>query len=606
MDFDRLRRQLTNGGFVDLRTGDPEADDPANVNTWGTERQVPAELLTEVLTTPLEQAFDEGPVSRRVTLFGARITGTLDLNTALVPRAVRLLGCFFDERPTVVKADLVELLLTGCRLPGLDADGARIHHDLVLSEGFVATGEVRLLGTQVAGQLTCEGGGFHNPDGIALNADRLAVEQSMYCARGFVANGEVRLVNARVGGQFNCQDGTFHNPGGAALTAHGLTVEQSMYCTGGFSATGEFSLVGTHIGDQFNCEGGSFHNPGGTALAADALTVGQSMYCTDGFTANGEVSLISTAIAGPLDCGGGAFHNPAGTALTADRLTVEQTMNCNDGFTANGEVRLVSARIGGQFNCRDGTFHHPEGTALTMQRAEIRTDVFLEPAAFEGEIDLVLASVGGWVDNELVREQPVELHGFRYTTIGPRELPTRSRLEWLGRNVDDFDPQPYEQLASVYAGQGAEEAARQVQIAKQRRRRARRRHPLRRWPGLAWSAFLRATIGYGYRPWFILWWLFGLLAGGTWLFGREHAAGRLVPTGDASGSGGADEAGRSFDAFRYSMDLLLPVIGLREDAAYAPVGHTAWYTFGYTCAGWLLALVLVAGLTGVFKRSQLG
>jgi hypothetical protein len=31
-------------------------------------------------------------------------------------------------------------------------------------------------------------------------------------------------------------------------------------------------------------------------------------------------------------------------------------------------------------------------------------------------------------------------------------------------------------------------------------------------------------------------------------------------------------------------------------------GWAAWASFGFIFAGWLLALVVVAGLTGVFKR----
>jgi hypothetical protein len=37
---------------------------------------------------------------------------------------------------------------------------------MVCGEGFTAEGEVRLLGAHIGGQLDCDGGMFHNPDGL--------------------------------------------------------------------------------------------------------------------------------------------------------------------------------------------------------------------------------------------------------------------------------------------------------------------------------------------------------------------------------------------------------------------------------------------------------
>jgi hypothetical protein len=60
--------------------------------------------------------------------------------------------------------------------------------------------------------------------------------------------------------------------------------------------------------------------------------------------------------------------------------------------------------------------------------------------------------------------------------------------------------------------------------------------------------------------------------------------------------------GLTFNAARYTADLLLPVANLGERAKFTAVGDAAWHAFAYTLAGWLLAIVLVAGLTGIFKR----
>ena len=48
--------------------------------------------------------------------------------------------------------------------------------------------------------------------------------------------------------------------------------------------------------------------------------------------------------------------------------------------------------------------------------------------------------------------------------------------------------------------------------------------------------------------------------------------------------------------------LAVPVANLHQREAFIPYGYAAWWAFGLTLAGWLLAAVVVAGLTGVFKR----
>lgn len=115
-----------------------------------------------------------------------------------------------------------------------------------------------------------------------------------------------------------------------------------------------------------------------------------------------------------------------------------------------------------------------------------------------------------------------------------------------------------------------------------------------RWPARAWSAVLRGTIGYGYRPALALVPLVVLLVAGALLFDAAYPE-QLRPART-----GPEQPG--FNAVRYTLDLLLPVVNARQREAFVPAGPTAWAVFGFICAGWLLAAVVVAGLTGVFKR----
>lgn len=270
-------------------------------------------------------------------------------------------------------------------------------------------------------------------------------------------------------------------------------------------------------------------------------------------------------------------------------------MFCTEGFTADGQVRLTGAHIGGQLTCTGGTFRNPGDIALDLERAEIVGNVLMRPAVFEGALGVTNTRVGHWQDDAQTWPEKIHLNGFTYTTISADPPTIANRLKWLRREPAGYAPQLYEQLAQVARREGHDDRARKVLVAKQWHRRARRRSRWRRWPAILWSALLWATIGYGYKPWRVLPWAAVLFLFGWWLFTREYDQGDIVSKAD-------NPTGAKFNGARYTADLLLPVASLGERATYTAVGDAAWYAFACTLAGWLLAIVLVAGLTGVFKR----
>jgi hypothetical protein len=85
-----------------------------------------------------------------------------------------------------------------------------------------------------------------------------------------------------------------------------------------------------------------------------------------------------------------------------------------------------------------------------------------------------------------------------------------------------------------------------------------------------------------------------LFAAGWVIFDAVHPE-QLTPAKTT-----ADQPG--FNPARYTADLLLPVVNFKQRDAFVAHGWAAWASFGFIFAGWLLALVVVAGLTGVFKR----
>ena len=246
--------------------------------------------------------------------------------------------------------------------------------------------------------------------------------------------------------------------------------------------------------------------------------------------------------------------------------------------------------------CEGVTLTNPSDLAVDLERAAVDA-VDMTPTILRGGIDLTHARVGGWYDAKDAWPAWLRLEGFTYDAIDAPGVSARSRLRWVERHQGGYTPQPYEQLAGVYRRAGEDSSARTVAIAKQQARRASPGRWWVRWPRRAWSFFLHLTIGYGYRPTLVLPYLVGLFAVGSLILNHaDHAhPSMLAPTKTGPAQPG-------FNAARYTLDLLLPVANLKQRDTFIPHGYATWWVFGLTLGGWLLALVLVAGLTGVFKR----
>ena len=112
---------------------------------------------------------------------------------------------------------------------------------------------------------------------------------------------------------------------------------------------------------------------------------------------------------------------------------------------------------------------------------------------------------------------------------------------------------------------------------------------------------MRWTIGYGYRPALALIPLTLLVLAGSLLFLlASQSPDPLHPMLRPAKPGAPEQP--AFNSFRYTMDLLLPVVNFKQRDAFVAEGWAAWASFGFTFAGWLLAAIVVAGLSGVFKR----
>ncbi|QYK41272.1 MAG: hypothetical protein KF887_18190 [Paracoccaceae bacterium] len=223
---------------------------------------------------------------------GAETRG-LDLEGCRLPGDLALIACRFPEMVLLRGAKAESLFLNGSRLQGgLGADRLQAGGGVFL-RGVTATGEVRLPGARLGGNLDCEGAQFTaQGGGHALSADRLQAEGSVFL-RGVTATGAVRLLGAWLGGNLDCEGAQFTAQGGGhALSADGLQAEGDVVLRG-VTATGAVRLLGAGLGGDLDCEGAQFTaQGGGHALSADGAKVAGTFFLRGAAQVGGLLSLV--------------------------------------------------------------------------------------------------------------------------------------------------------------------------------------------------------------------------------------------------------------------------------------------------------------------------
>ena len=300
----------------------------------------------------------------------------------------------------------------------------------------------------------------------------------------------------------------------------------------------------------------------------------------------GTLRLDRARIDGEISLRGAQIGDGTGEAIAGAGLTVNGDMECNAGFTAHGRVTLRRARIAGLLTFRDAVLNDAK-TAADLARVEAGELCLRTGQPLSGALRLPQAHVGTLDDDPLAWPPEIWLNGFTYDTIPHRtgRVPVAERIDWVSHGPYGYQPQPYEQLADYYRRSGHDDDVRRVLLAKQRHRRTTLSPP-----GRTASRILDATVGYGYRPWLAAIWLALLLTIGTTVYAidQPHAlTGGPVPP---------------FNAFTYTLDLLIPIGAFGLRTAYASSGIAQLLSYALIAAGWILATAVIAGVTHAVRR----
>ncbi|MFC1604301.1 hypothetical protein ACFL5F_04660 [Planctomycetota bacterium] len=641
----KLFQAVADGKPADYSAEAEKDNDPADANNWGSDRVIDTNSIAWLCT---DKQASELVTHRGIWLKGARIAGKLYLEFAKISFPLIFERSSIPLEMNLQYVEIPILCLDGTHTGSINADGLK-SRSVLLRKGFKANGEVRLLGAIIDGNLACDESQFINPNGHALNGDGLKVMGSVFMRYGCNVEGGVRLIGATIGGNMECDESQFINKNGPTIKADKLNVLGSVFLRNGFKAVGEVDLRNASIVGNLDCQNGQFTDTNGYAFNGKGLDVEGGVYLSNGFTAEGEVRLLGAKIGGNLECYKSQFfnHDPNGYALNGDRLNVEGNVLLSKGFTAEGEVCLINSTIGSNLQCNESLFINPNGHALEGGGLKVVGSVLLDndfkadgEVGFAGanigkvflwriidspkkvELDLRSAKIGIlWDDpNSWPGRGKLLLHGLVYDQISENApSDAKRRIKWLRLQYDEkaekakdqFRPQPYEQLAAVLRRNGRDADAKKILIAKNEDKA--------RFTKLTLSEQLRhrlfgLLIAYGYRPWRALKIGLVLVLLGWLLFGAKSSEQVMkCAKKDEDASGG-------FCALVYSFDVFVPLVDLRQASYWLPNTERKselivlkkfrlpvsgkilrCYMWIQTGLGWILTMLLVAGLTGLVR-----
>ncbi|AWZ06480.1 MULTISPECIES: oxidoreductase [unclassified Streptomyces] len=479
-----------------------------------------------------------------------------------------------------VRARVVALLLlhgpgpVPGRVASLKLRGVRITGRLDLSGGTVAPyvelqscrfdGEVQLSETRF-GTLR-----LVNCAIPRLDAARLHTEGDLHLRRCRVARG-IRLTDAQIGTDLLISEAVVQRDSkGRALAADGMSVAQDFQ--GELLETyGEVSLRGAKVGVSMNLRGARLRNPDGRrALNAPQLTVERTLYLT---------SIALDYARGDSD----SSTPPYGFGRTPARGLRAQHFECRGG------LRLDDGRFGDAVDFYGARFTLTDDQEVSLRRIHTPELRFVGERPELGRVVLSGARVVKLVDASTSWPGPgrVSMEGFGYESLAPRgHFPLARRLEWVEAATPEYSPEPYERLAAVLRASGEDADAREVLLAKQRRRRTTLPPALR-----AWGYLQDWTVVYGYRPGRAALWMAVLWAAGAVVF---HLHGQPAAIK-------ADEH-PAWNASLYALDLLLPVIDLGQQDQWNQTGGWQWGAAALVIVGWILATTVAAGASRLLRR----
>ena len=421
-----------------------------------------------------------------------------------------------------------------------------------------------------------------------LEMDAVTVEGSLFMRDRAEFNQEVVLAGAKVGGQIDMRGSKFNGK----LNMGSVTVEGSLRMGDRAEFNQEVVLAGVKVGGHIGMSNSKFNGN----LHMDFVTVGHSLFMRDRAEFNQEVVLAGAKVGGQIDMRGSKFNGK----LNMGSVTVEGSLRMGKVGKNEAkfrEVNLSGANIGSALNMNGSKFNGN----LHMDFVTVNGPLMMQKASFKKSASLLLrhSNVGTLTlqDNKDVWPEIFHLDGFTYQGLGWMDegdhvgpsMPESGRFkEWLKKH-EPYSPQPYRQLASVLRTSGQGGVADDILFAS----RDRELEESNMLEGKWWGLFLlKYFIGYGYGKGKLVALIWVVLLVGTGAFVLHWTKER---------DRHEEEIHKISDAMFYSLDMLLPIIRLRE-LHYKNVDlktRARYYFYFHKIMGYVLTFFLIAALSGL-------
>ena len=456
-----------------------QINDPRNAEIWDLSRTI----RSDVVVWLCRQGGSLGRSSSSgIYVYGAKISGVLNLSYAVIPYPLLFERCAFTEEISLKNAQVPSLILTGSCTRTILADGIDVANSVLLNKGFHSKGQVLFRDARIGGGLRTEdatfeyrpGGQFGQDSKNSLGCDRISVNGSIFLSK----------------------------------PAHGSTFK------------GEVGLAGASVGSNLECDSSRFENPDQIAIRADRIKVVGGVFLRNGFSSKGAVRLLNAEM-DVLDCSGGTFEGDGKTALIVEGATISGCAVLHGTISRKGAIQLRAVTAG------DISFRGTELVSVDLRYATVKRALRLKRIQFSDAqlsgLNLRNASADSIDDDKSSwpGKGQLFLDGFTYERFGaviPESqedsatcpVDWKSRLDWL--SLDSANPpRAYKQLARVYSASGetlnSNEVLYHLEDLLRRRQLEKENNCFLKAGRWVLNQCLRTMIGYGYKLWRTLYWI---------------------------------------------------------------------------------------------------
>ncbi len=472
--------------------------------------------------------------------------------------------------------------------------------------------------------------------GTALSAPRLSVGAEFTLEGSCQVSGGIDLSMSELSNLSIGPDCALRSPGRTALDLTNAELLSSATIAEKVKVQGTLRLAGARIHGTLNLRQVVLSEPERKTLISAIGAVVDSDTDLSGLRATGGRIRFANATLGSLIAEGAHLSNPNDFTLSLHQTTVNGSVVLSKGFRSYGTVVLSRSTIQGRLECDGGAFTGESFPAdprrvraIEAISATIRGGMDLDWAEVFPTVDFTNTTTTFLVDNPAAWPPTFAISGFTYDRFErPDRGPTPAwdhvaRCAWLSRQAS-YDAGPYEQAARVFRQHGYTDGAKAILIAQRQHARQTIRG---RWalPRRAVDATSSLTVGYGYRPYRVLWLLLALitLVTGTLLMPATQATMRAASvTGAIYTTKGPlpssvqpqrrpDVCGngliRCFNPLLYAIDTVVPLVSLDQRSTWYPDARLKdgtfmeWWLNAADILGWLLSTVFVLALASLAR-----